>query len=106
MKTNDIAVPVPGYLERVYFGRLRDAALDALGEKLERRTLQPEDVRRRTLAEAPRIYLPMLAILRTLEPLAMDLWRRKVAAWLPGESAVEKSTLFGGLYQLLAVAKA
>ena len=227
MKTNDVAVPVPGYLERVYwwayvrpgavrlferqwlvnlilwgnFGRLRDAALDALGEKLDGRTLQiacvygdlterlrkrltpggsldvvdvlrvqlenlsrklpgdprvgllqgdsaeldigsasydrallffllheqPEEVRRRTLAEALRIlkrggrlvivdyhrprrthplYLPMVAILRTLEPFAMDLWRREVATWLPEEAIVEKRTLFGGLYQLLTVAKA
>ena len=227
MKMNDVAVPVPGYLERVYwwayvrpgavrlferqwlvnlilwgnFGRLRDAALDALGEKLDGRTLQiacvygdltdrlrkrltpggsldvvdvlrvqldnlgrklpgdprvgllqgdssaldigsasydrallffllheqPEEVRRRTLAEAVRIlkpggrlvivdyhrprrthplYLPMVAILRTLEPFAIDLWRREVASWLPEGSVMQKRTLFGGLYQLLTVAKA
>ena len=227
MRTNDVAVPVPGYLERVYwwayvrpgavkfferqwlvnlilwgnFGRLRDAALDTLGSRLDGRTLQvacvygdltdrlrrrltpggsldvvdvlrvqldnlgrklpgdprvgliqgdssaldipsesydrallffllheqPEEVRRRTLAEALRIlkpggrlvivdyhrprrthplYLPMVAILKTLEPFAMDLWRTQVSAWLPHEVFLEKVTLFGGLYQILNVRKA
>jgi ubiquinone/menaquinone biosynthesis C-methylase UbiE len=226
MKSNDIAVPVPSYLERVYwwayvrpgavklferqwlvnlilwgnFNRLRDAALDALGARLEGRTLQiacvygnltdrlrrrltpggsldvvdvlrvqldnlgrklpgdprvgliqgdssaldipsasydrallffllheqPEDVRRRTLAEALRVlkpggrlvivdyhrprrthplYMPMVAILRTLEPFAMDLWRHEVAEWLPEGASVEKDTCFAGLYQLLRITK-
>jgi ubiquinone/menaquinone biosynthesis C-methylase UbiE len=227
MKSDDIAVPVPGYLERVYwwayvrpgavrlferqwlvnlilwgnFGRLRDAALDALGARLDGRTLQiacvygdltdrlrrrltpggsldvvdvlrvqlenlsrklpgdprvgllqgdssaldiesasydrallffllheqPEDVRRRTLAEALRIlkrggrlvvvdyhrpprthplYLPMVAILKILEPFALDLWRSEVSAWLPQPAVVEKATRFGGLYQVLKLRKA
>jgi ubiquinone/menaquinone biosynthesis C-methylase UbiE len=227
MKPNDVAVPVPGYLERVYwwayvrpgavklferqwlvnlilwgnFGRLRDAALDALGARLEGRTLQiacvygdltdrlrrrltpggsldvvdvlrvqlenlagklpgdprvgliqgdssaldipsesydrallffllheqPEEVRRRTLAEALRIlrrggrlvivdyhrprrthplYLPMAAILKTLEPFAFDLWRHPMSAWLPEDLSMEKTTLFGGLYQMLKLRKA
>ena len=227
MKASNAAVPVPGYLERVYwwayvrpgavklferpwlinlilwgnFGRLRDAALDALGARLEGRTLQiacvygdlterlrrrlapggsldvvdvlrvqldnlarklpgdprvgliqadssaldlpsasydrallffllheqPEDVRRRTLAEALRIlkpggrlvivdyhrprlthplYLPMIAILKTLEPYALDLWRNEVAAWLPPRTCLTKASLFGGLYQVLDVRKA
>lgn len=227
MKGDDIAVPVPAYLERVYwwayvrpaavrlferqwlvnlilwgnFGRLRDAALDALGARLEGRTLQiacvygdltdrlrrrlspggsldvvdvlrvqlenlsrklpgdprvglmqgdssaldiasdsydrallffllheqPEEVRRRTLAEALRIlkpggrlvvvdyhrpprahplYLPMVAILKTLEPFALDLWRKEVSAWLPERVFLEKATLFSGLYQVLKLRKA
>ena len=227
MKSDDIAVPVPGYLERIYwwayvrpaavrfferqwlvnlilwgnFGRLRDAALDALGARLDGRTLQiacvygdltdrlrrrltpggsldvvdvlrvqlenlsrklpgdprvgliqgdssaldiasgsydrallffllheqPEEVRRRTLAEALRIlkpggrlvvvdyhrprrthplYLPMVAILKTLEPFALDLWRNEVSAWLPPQAVVEKATRFGGLYQVLKLRKA
>ena len=227
MKSNDIAVPVPGYLERVYwwayvrpgavklferqwlvnlilwgnFGRLRDAALDALGPRLDGRTLQiacvygdltdrlrrrltpggsldvvdvlrvqlenlgrklpgdprvglvqgdssaldiasgsydrallffllheqPEEVRRRTLAEALRIlkpggrlvivdyhrprrthplYLPMAAILKTLEPFAFDLWRHPMSQWLPENTSMEKTTLFGGLYQVLELRKA
>jgi ubiquinone/menaquinone biosynthesis C-methylase UbiE len=226
MKGGNAAVPVPGYLERVYwwayvrpgavrlferqwlvnlilwgnFGRLRDAALDALGARLEGRTLQvacvygdlterlrrrlapggsldvvdvlrvqlenlarklpgdprvgliqcdssalelpsasydrallffllheqPEEVRRRTLAEAMRVlkpggrlvivdyhrprrshplYLPMLAILKTLEPYAIDLWREEVSAWLPEAISLKKATRFGGLYQVLGVTK-
>jgi ubiquinone/menaquinone biosynthesis C-methylase UbiE len=220
------AIGVPGYLAKTYwwayvhpravrvferqwlvnlilwgnFGRLRDAALDALGEPLEGRTLQiacvygdltdrlrsrlatgggldvvdvlrvqldnlarklpgdprvgliqgdssaldietasydrallffllheqPEDVRRKTLAEAVRIlrpggrlvivdyhrpsaanplYLPMVGILKTLEPFAMDLWRHEIAEWLPGDVAIEKTTSFGELYQRLIVTK-
>ena len=90
---------------------------------------QPEAVRKRTLSEALRVlkrggklvivdyhrptsthplYWPMVVILKTLEPFAMDLWRREVAEWLPAGAAarVEKRTLFGGLYQLLSVTKA
>jgi ubiquinone/menaquinone biosynthesis C-methylase UbiE len=181
------------------FGRLRDAALDALGERLEGRTLQiacvygdltnrlrsrlgtggsldvvdilrvqldnlarklpgdprvgliqgdsaaldlpgasydralvffllheqPEEVRRRTLAEALRVlkpggrlvivdyhrprranplYWPMAAILRTLEPYALDLWRHDLAKWFPSRvKRIEKRTCFGGLYQLVTV---
>ena len=184
------------------FGRLRDAALDALGERLEGRTLQiacvygdltnrlrsrltpggsldvvdilrvqldnlarkvpgdprvgliqgdssaldigaasyerallffllheqPEDVRRRTISEALRVlkpggrlvivdyhrpklsnplYLPMVGILKTLEPFAMDLWRHEIAEWFPAGvvAQVKKETSFGGLYQLLTVTK-
>ncbi len=231
MKASNAVVPVPGYLERVYwwayvrpgavklferpwlinlilwgnFGRLRDAALHALGARLQGRTLQiacvygdlterlrrrlapggsldvvdvlrvqldnlarklegemrgdprvgliqgdssalelpsasydrallffllheqPEDVRRRTLAEALRIlkpggrlvivdyhrprrshplYLPMAAILKGLEPFAMDLWRQDLAAWLPRKVFLRKALLFGGLYQVLNVSQA
>ena len=88
---------------------------------------QPEDVRRKTLSEAFRVvkpggkvvivdyhrpnkthplYVPMVAILRTLEPFAMDLWRHEIKEWLPQGAAVEKTTSFGGLYQLLTVKKA
>jgi len=185
------------------FGRLRDAALDALGEKLAGRTLQiacvygdltgrlrarltpggsldvvdvlrvqlenlarklpgdprvglmlgdsaaldlpaasydrallffllheqPEDVRRGTLSEALRtlkpggrlvivdyhrpsprnlLYLPMVAILKTLEPFAMDLWKHEMSEWFPEDSRIhslEKKTSFGGLYQLLTLTK-
>jgi ubiquinone/menaquinone biosynthesis C-methylase UbiE len=89
---------------------------------------QPEDVRRRTIAEALRVvkpggrlvivdyhrprrsnplYLPMVAILKTLEPFAMDLWRHEVADWFPADAvaAVDKRTLFGALYQLLTITK-
>jgi len=88
---------------------------------------QPEDVRRKTLAEALRVlkpggtlvivdyhqpsklnplYWPMQGILRTLEPYAMDLWRQPIDAWLPTDVAladVQRRTVFGGLYQMLKI---
>jgi ubiquinone/menaquinone biosynthesis C-methylase UbiE len=87
---------------------------------------QPEDVRRRTISEALRVvkpggrlvivdyhrplasnplYWPMVAILKTLEPYAMDLWRHEIAEWLPADVRFEKATRFGQLYQLLTVTK-
>ena len=87
---------------------------------------QPEDVRRRTLSEAWRVvkpggrlvivdyhrplaanplYWPMVAILKTLEPYAMDLWRHEIGEWLPEPAEARKRTLFGGLYQVVTVAK-
>lgn len=88
---------------------------------------QPETARRATVAEALRVlrpggrlvivdyhrphklnplYWPMVGILRTLEPFAMDLWQHEIAAWLPSEvSELKKETAFGGLYQLLAITK-
>jgi ubiquinone/menaquinone biosynthesis C-methylase UbiE len=86
---------------------------------------QPEEVRRRTLAEALRVlkpggrlvivdyhrpdvmhplYGPMVAILRTLEPFALDLWRHELAKWLPcAAKQGAKRTFFGRLYQLVTV---
>lgn len=88
---------------------------------------QPADVRTRTLAEAFRVLkpggqlvlvdyhrpswwhplrLPMWAVLTTLEPFALDLWRSPLAAWLPQAAAARISTartFFGGLYQLVVI---
>lgn len=88
---------------------------------------QPEAARRKTLAEALRVVrpggqvvvmdyhrphawhplrLPMNLILRTLEPFALDLWRQDFETWLPEgfhPAAMEKRTLFGGLYQLIRI---
>jgi ubiquinone/menaquinone biosynthesis C-methylase UbiE len=85
----------------------------------------PEDVRRRTLAEALRVVKPggdvlivdyhrpaswhplrpvMQLVLRWFEPFAMDLWHRDVACWLPeGGAARHKRTFWGGLYQMLKI---
>lgn len=88
---------------------------------------QPERVRRRTLAEAWRVVkpggklvvvdycapswwhplrVPMSALLRRLEPYALDLWRQRVQAFLPvaaAQAEIRKETFFGGLYQKLVV---
>lgn len=86
---------------------------------------QPGAARRATLAEAMRVvkpggrivivdyhrphalnplYWPMVGILRTLEPFALDLWRRGIAEWLPRPpAALEKRTAFGGLYQAVVI---
>lgn len=85
----------------------------------------PEDVRRRTLAEAMRVVKPggevvivdyhkparrhalrgvMKWILRNFEPFAMDLWAHEVQQWLPeGVKPATKETYFGGLYQRLVI---
>jgi hypothetical protein len=52
------------------------------------------------------LYLPMMAMLAALEPFALDLWRHDVSRWFPANqrlSAIEKFTMFGGLYQVLTV---
>lgn len=88
---------------------------------------QPEDVRRATITEALRVVkpggrlvivdyhrphplnpfgLPMTAVLSALEPFALDLWRHEVTEWFPAPRRflrIEKSTMFGGLYQVLKV---
>lgn len=87
----------------------------------------PEDIRRKTIAEALRmvkpggklvivdyhrpsalnpLYWPMQGVLRTLEPYAMDLWRQPIDDWLPSDvklASITRRTLFGGLYQLLTL---
>ena len=83
---------------------------------------QPEEARAQTIAQAVRVVKPggkvifvdyhrpdlfnpfryvMTAILKTLEPFAMDLWRKEIADWLPEGHAltIRKDTYFGGLYQ-------
>ena len=50
--------------------------------------------------------LPMTAVLSALEPFALDLWRHEVTEWFPAPRRflrIEKSTMFGGLYQVLKV---
>ncbi len=88
---------------------------------------QPERARARTIAQALRVVRPggkvifvdyhrptpmnpfryvMVPILKTLEPFAMDMWRKEVVDWLPDDvrpSSVEKQTYFGGLYQKVVI---
>jgi ubiquinone/menaquinone biosynthesis C-methylase UbiE len=89
---------------------------------------QPENVRRRTIAEALRVvkpggrlvivdyrqprkfnplYLPMVAVLKTLEPVAMELWRHEIEHWLSDEAGVrvKRRALCGNLYQVLTLTK-
>jgi ubiquinone/menaquinone biosynthesis C-methylase UbiE len=88
----------------------------------------PEDVRRRTLAEALRVVKPggqvvivdyhrpgrwhplrgvMKWILRNFEPFAMDLWKHEVAEFLPTlpAASIRKENFYGGLYQKLVITK-
>jgi len=84
---------------------------------------QPEDVRRKTIAEAIRVTRPggkvifvdyhgprgsnpfryvMRPILTWLEPFAMDLWREELPAFMPASVQPEQlhsEFYFGGLYQ-------
>lgn len=84
---------------------------------------QPENVRRRTLAEACRVVKPggkvvivdyhgpdnwnpvrhpLRALLRRLEPYADDLWNNPLESYLPQDvhfADIRKETYFGGLYQ-------
>ncbi len=88
---------------------------------------QPEDARRKTIAEAIRITRPggkvifvdyhgpkksnpmryvMKPILTWLEPFAMDMWREELPAFFPEEvrpAQVESEFYFGGLYQKVVV---
>jgi hypothetical protein len=50
------------------------------------------------------LYYPMMAILRTLEPFALELWRHELAEWLPQEvRKLQKDIAFGGLYQIIRI---
>lgn len=90
---------------------------------------QPLAVRQRTVAEAVRVVKPggkivivdyhrphrwhplrpaMRAVLKRLEPFALDLWATELEAYLPegaGVAAVDKQTYFGGLYQKVVVTR-
>jgi SAM-dependent methyltransferase len=90
---------------------------------------QPAPVRARSVAEAWRVLRPggrlvvmdyhcpawwhplrhlLAPVLRRLEPFALDLWGRELAAWLPPDTAPTHCAargFFGGLYQLLVVTR-
>lgn len=86
----------------------------------------PEEVRRRTLAEAMRVVKPggqvvivdyhrpaawhplrgiMKWVLKTFEPFAMDLWTHEVERWMPASAGrtIRKETYYAGLYQKLVI---
>ena len=131
VQLDNLARKLPGD-PRVGLFQGDSSALDIPDDSYDRALLffllheQPEAVRRRTLAEALRVlkpggklvivdyhrpslanplHVPMIAILKTLEPFAMDLWRHEVAEWLPGDVRPLKTTYFGELYQLLTLTK-
>jgi len=86
-------------------------------------------VRRRTLAEAIRVVKPggrivlvdyhrphrwhplrraIRAVLRHLEPFALDLWQNELTEFLPagiGLTQIRKETYFGGLYQKVVLTR-
>jgi ubiquinone/menaquinone biosynthesis C-methylase UbiE len=88
---------------------------------------QPEDARRKTVAEAIRVTQPggrvvfvdyhgpkrsnpmryvMKPILTLLEPFAMDLWHDELPAFMPAEISPEQISsnfYFGGLYQKVII---
>jgi ubiquinone/menaquinone biosynthesis C-methylase UbiE len=112
---------------------LRDSSALALPDASYDRVLlffllheQPEDVRRRTLAEVLRVVRPggtvvvvdyarpswwhpahwfWLPLLRVLEPFARDLWQRDLTAFLPtGQyEGLSRTSMFGGLYQIVKI---
>jgi SAM-dependent methyltransferase len=91
---------------------------------------RPREDRERTLSEALRVVRPggtlvivdyarprwwhplrylWRPLLATLEPFALDLWRREIADWLPAGRAIgslHRRSFFGGLYQKLVVTRA
>ncbi|GAB4213509.1 MAG: rhodoquinone biosynthesis methyltransferase RquA [Rhodoferax sp.] len=89
----------------------------------------PQEIRRKTLAEALRVTRPggkivlvdyhkprlsspfryvMVPILTSLEPFAMDLWRQEISTWMPKgfqPQSYEKQTFFGDLYQKIVITR-
>lgn len=119
--------------ERVRARVMDSAALEFPDGRFDRAVLffllheQPERTRRRTLAEALRVVKPggavvivdyarpralspwrwlMRPVLALLEPFALDLWREEVVNFAPrGAGVVAQRRFFGGLYQLVVLAR-
>lgn len=90
---------------------------------------QPEEIRRRTFAEAfrvlkaggmlyvvefakPKIWHPLKylwhPVLRVLEPFAAPLWTQEIATWLPDGGAgcdIQTQKIFGDFYQIACLRK-
>ena len=50
----------------------------------------------------------MRGVFHRLEPYAMDLWNNELEHFLPQDckpAAIQKSTYFGGLYQMLVLTR-
>lgn len=89
----------------------------------------PDEVRKRAVAEALRVVRPggkvvfvdyhrpvrfhphrylMYPILKTLEPFALDLWRKEIADCVADDQTpadISKTTFFGGLYQKVVMTR-
>ena len=115
--------------------RMDSAALDFSSESYDAVVMflllheQPDAWKRRTLSEAWRVTRPggriilvdyarpawwnpvgyvLAPALALLEPFALDMWRRGVESFAPPQMlkrGFERSTLFGGLYQIVTFVK-
>jgi ubiquinone/menaquinone biosynthesis C-methylase UbiE len=115
--------------------RMDSARLEAPDGRYDRAVMffllheQPREDRERTLSEVLRVVRPggtivivdyaqprwwhplrylWSPLLATLEPFALDLWRREIADWLPAGRTVRnlrRQAFFGGLYQKLVVTR-
>ena len=135
VQLSNLKAKLPKALDRVRLIQCDSAALSQPRDSYDQTLLffllheQPAEVRRATLSEALRVTRPggklviidyhqparwhplrplMKLVFRGLEPYAMDLWKKDVVAYLPGNQEqfkATKQTFFGGLYQMIELQK-